>query len=227
MPKKFHGENSKAAEARARQDAVKQEAKARKEKEDEDKLWEDNDKHVQRKLERKDEKERKQQETLQKKLEREKLLEEETSALKGAKPAPVKVTRAQIDAHVQARQDLEAKIAAQAPKDKSLIAQTEDVLHENLNREIGEGHHARNVDEALAVLSVKDAAADMEKHPERRMKAAYLAFEEREMARLKKEYPDFRLSQLKQMLKKEWQKSPDNPFNQPTQKFNSKPSESA
>lgn len=63
----------------------------------------------------------------------------------------------------------------------------------------------------------------MEKHPERRAKAAYLVFEEREMVRLKEEYPNFRLSQLKQMLKKEWQKSPQNPFNNPTEKYNAKP----
>jgi isochorismate hydrolase len=70
---------------------------------------------------------------------------------------------------------------------------------------------------------VEDGASDLEKHPEKRVRAAYLAFEEREMVRLKEEYPSFRLSQLKQMLKKEWQKSPSNPFNQPTRStFNAK-----
>lgn len=34
------------------------------------------------------------------------------------------------------------------------------------------------------------------------------------LPRLKEEHPTFRLSQLKQLLKKEWQKSPDNPLNQ-------------
>lgn len=45
------------------------------------------------------------------------------------------------------------------------------------------------------------------------MKAAYTEFEERELPRLKAENPNLRLSQLKQMLRKEWQKSPDNPLN--------------
>lgn len=47
------GVNSKAVEARARKDAVKKEAAEKKKQELEDKLWEDNDKHVLRKMERK------------------------------------------------------------------------------------------------------------------------------------------------------------------------------
>lgn len=53
MPKKFKGENSKAAEARARKEAVKQAETERKQKEEEDALWADEDKHVQRKQQRK------------------------------------------------------------------------------------------------------------------------------------------------------------------------------
>lgn len=34
------------------------------------------------------------------------------------------------------------------------------------------------------------------------------------LPRLREEYPTYRLSQLKQVLKKQWQKSPDNPLNQ-------------
>lgn len=53
MPKKFKGTNTKAEETRARREAVKVAEKERKQKEEEDKLWEDNDKHVQRKQQRK------------------------------------------------------------------------------------------------------------------------------------------------------------------------------
>lgn len=53
MPKKFKGENSKAAEARARKEAAKQADLEKKQKEAEDALWADDDKHVQRKLQRK------------------------------------------------------------------------------------------------------------------------------------------------------------------------------
>ncbi len=62
----------------------------------------------------------------------------------------------------------------------------------------------------------------MDRHPERRVKAAYTAFEEREMPRLKAENPNMRLSQLKQMLKKDWMKSPENPMNQRHAAFNAK-----
>lgn len=53
MPKKFKGESSKAAEARARKDAVKLAEVERVEKEKEDALWKDDDKHVVRKQLRK------------------------------------------------------------------------------------------------------------------------------------------------------------------------------
>ena len=52
MPKKM-GENSKAVEAKARKDQVQKEKQAAKEKDEEDKLWQDDDKHVLRKQERK------------------------------------------------------------------------------------------------------------------------------------------------------------------------------
>lgn len=69
---------------------------------------------------------------------------------------------------------------------------------------------ARTIDEAIAVLSIPKE--DM--HPEKRVKAAYAAFEERELPRLKSEFPNLRQSQLKQMLRKDWMKSPENPLNQ-------------
>lgn len=53
MPKKFKGENSKAVEARARKDAQKQAEKDQKEREKEDALWQDDDKHIARKQQRK------------------------------------------------------------------------------------------------------------------------------------------------------------------------------
>ncbi|KAJ1980571.1 hypothetical protein H4R34_002410, partial [Dimargaris verticillata] len=55
---------------------------------------------------------------------------------------------------------------------------------------------------------------EVDRHPERRHKAAYAAYEERELPILKQEYKGLRLTQLKQLLWKNWQKSPENPFNQ-------------
>ena len=53
MPKKFKGENSKAAEARARKSAAREQAEAAKQRAIEDEYWRDDDKHVAKKQARK------------------------------------------------------------------------------------------------------------------------------------------------------------------------------
>lgn len=53
MPKKFVGENSKAAVARARKEAVRKDQHQKKQQEIEDAYWRDDDKHVTKKLQRK------------------------------------------------------------------------------------------------------------------------------------------------------------------------------
>lgn len=53
MPKKFVGMNSKAVEAKARRDAIKQEADAKKQKAIDDELWKDDDKNAVKKQKRK------------------------------------------------------------------------------------------------------------------------------------------------------------------------------
>lgn len=54
------------------------------------------------------------------------------------------------------------------------------------------------------------------------MKAAYAEFEETQLPILKKQNPTLRLSQLKQLLRKDWLKHPDNPLNQAFKAYNSK-----
>ena len=54
------------------------------------------------------------------------------------------------------------------------------------------------------------------------MKAAYTAFEEANLPRLKQENSNMRLSQIKQLLHKEWLKSPENPLNACHAKYNEK-----
>lgn len=75
-----------------------------------------------------------------------------------------------------------------------------------------EGESASSVTEAIRVLAVGGEEAP-DKHPEKRMKAAYMEFEERRLPELKEENKSLKLSQLKQMIFKEWQKHPDNPRN--------------
>lgn len=210
MPKKFKGENSKATEARARKSQQRDEEKQRKEKEIEDAYWKDDDKHVMRKQQRKDEKEQKRLEQLERKKELQKLHDDEMSDLKSApgSSSSSKLTRAMITQ----RQEEERRAAAAAAKKEQERVHHEIPLEENVNRLIPVEGQARNVEDAISVLSVKEAEVD--RHPEKRMKAAYNKFEEENLPRLKQENPNLRLSQLKQMIRKDWMKSPDNPLNQ-------------
>lgn len=85
---------------------------------------------------------------------------------------------------------------------------------------------ASNIDDALDALTLVTEktdkasqgakAAQVERHPERRFKAAFEAFKDREMARIKQERPGMRSQQYHDALYKEFQKHPDNPFNQLT-----------
>ncbi|XP_034281760.1 coiled-coil domain-containing protein 124 [Pantherophis guttatus] len=219
MPKKFQGENTKSAAARARKAEAKAAADAKRQKELEDAFWKDEDKHVMRKEQRKEEREKRRLEQLERKKELQRLLEEEDARMKGKAPkppGPTKITRAQIDEAL--RKELkESTDAAGSEKPKSHL---EVPLEENLNRRVLEegSVEARTIEEAIAVLSVAD---DPDRHPERRMKAAFSAFEEETLPRLKQENPNMRLSQLKQLLKKEWMKSPENPMNQRHATYNS------
>nr|CAD7463241.1 unnamed protein product [Timema tahoe] len=106
----------------------------------------------------------------------------------------------------------EKRQLASVCKVKESVTHIEKPLEENINRIQVEGDEARSVEEAIAVLSVKDP--DVDRHPEKRLKAAYTAFEEANMPRIKSENPTLRLSQLKQILRKDWMKSPENPLNQ-------------
>ena len=121
-------------------------------------------------------------------------------------------------ADIQAERERKtAQAAAAAAESKKEKEKTEHMLEENPNQQVAalmaaEGAvEARSVEDAIAVLKVGEKPVD--KHPEKRMKAAYNAFEERELPRLKQENPNMRLSQIKQILKKEWMKSPENPMN--------------
>ena len=75
---------------------------------------------------------------------------------------------------------------------------------------------ARTVDDAIDIFKKEK----VDKHPERRVKAAYESFKERRIVELKAENPTLRLSQLQQLLFKEFQKSPENPMNQANVKYN-------
>lgn len=60
----------------------------------------------------------------------------------------------------------------------------------------------------------------MEKHPERRFKAAYAAFEARRLPEIEEENPGLRRQQRIELCRKEFDKSEENPFNQVHVKVN-------
>ncbi|KAH7962074.1 hypothetical protein HPB52_014217 [Rhipicephalus sanguineus] len=214
MPKKF-GTNTKSAEARAKKEAVKIADKEKKIREAEEALWADDDKHIARKQQRKEERDKKKTEQLEKKAALKQMYDEEMNSIKSMKARVEKVTRADIAALAERQQ--------KALKDPQEVLLHEKPLEENINRVFVE-NEARTVDEAIAVLRqaliysliffhlVNDAPVD--RHPERRAKVAYDAFEKAKLPELKAENPNLRLSQLKQMIRKDWMKSPENPLNQ-------------
>lgn len=150
------------------------------------------------------------------------LLDEEESKLKG-KTTAAKVTRSEI-ASLQEK-EAEKRKAAASKLAKKNVTVDDTPLEENVNQLVANtlaaegGVEARNVEDAISVLSVNDK---QESHPERRLKAAYAQFEEERLPVLKAENPNMRLSQIKQLLRKEWLKSPDNPLNQNFVAYNKK-----
>lgn len=138
----------------------------------------------------------KQAEAARKKAEKDALLAEEDASLpsKGsAKKAPAKKSRGL---------DLSGLDAPSSKKDKNLAS---------LN--------ATGIDNAIDALSLTANSNDkIDRHPERRFKAAYNAYEERRLDEMKDE-KGLRRQQKVEQIRKEFEKHPDNPFNQVAGRF--------
>ncbi|CAO1637443.1 unnamed protein product [Sympodiomycopsis kandeliae] len=90
---------------------------------------------------------------------------------------------------------------------------------------------ASNIDDALDALTlanesnakdkVGSKAGAIDAHPERRFKAAFEAYKEAEMPRIRQERPGLRKQQYENELFEEFKKSPANPFNQLNVAYNS------
>ncbi|KYK59291.1 DUF1014 domain protein [Drechmeria coniospora] len=84
--------------------------------------------------------------------------------------------------------------------------------------------NASGIDNALDALSLTTATDDgkIDKHPERRFPAAFAKYEERRLQEMKADGSGvgLRLDQRKQRIRKEFDKHPDNPFNQVTAAYN-------
>lgn len=81
--------------------------------------------------------------------------------------------------------------------------------------------NATGIDNALDALSLTAASGEkIDKHPERRFKAAYTVYEERRLEEMKDE-KGLRRQQKIDQIRKEFEKHPDNPFNQVSAAYNS------
>ncbi|KAL9634943.1 MAG: hypothetical protein Q9164_003776, partial [Protoblastenia rupestris] len=83
--------------------------------------------------------------------------------------------------------------------------------------------NATGIDNALDALSLtsNNPSEKVDRHPERRFKAAYAAFEARRLPEIEEEYKGLRKNQRVEMCRKEFEKSAENPFNQVSARFDS------
>lgn len=80
--------------------------------------------------------------------------------------------------------------------------------------------NATGIDNALDALSLTAKDSDkVDRHPERRFKAAYAAYEERRLDEMKDD-KSLRRQQKVDQIRKEFEKHPDNPFNQVSAAYN-------
>lgn len=229
MPKKM-GVNSKAEEARARKSATESERKEREAREKEEQYWREAEGAKSRAAKKREEEAEKRAEAAAKKAEARRLAELEEKELEKAMKKPdkkanrvsipvPKVTEAELRKRREQEQAELAKKAEEAKKKHSRTAEEEEyermVLVTNTNRDESI-IEARSVEEALEKMKVADNLP-VDRHPERRLKASFKAFEEAELPRLKEEKPGLTHNQYKDMIWKLWKKSPDNPLNQITE----------
>ncbi|KAI9811068.1 MAG: hypothetical protein M1827_005650 [Pycnora praestabilis] len=83
--------------------------------------------------------------------------------------------------------------------------------------------NATGIDNALDALSLtsNNPSEKVDRHPERRFKAAYAAYEARRLPELDEEHKGLRKQQRIDAIRKEFEKSPENPFNQVNARFDS------
>ncbi|EPS70678.1 hypothetical protein M569_04082, partial [Genlisea aurea] len=226
MPKKM-GVNSKAEASRARKSSTDAERKDRESKEKEDQYWREAEGEKSRAAKKREEEAEKRAEAAAKKAAARQLAEQEEKDLEKSlrKPdkkanrvsVPVpKVTEVELR---RRREDEQLALQRRAEEEKKKQSRTADeeeyermVSTVNSNRDESI-IQARSVEEAIASLTVADTLP-VDKHPEKRLKAAFKAFEEGELPKLKEEKPGLTHTQYKDMIWKLWKKSPENPLNQ-------------
>ncbi|XP_051218647.1 uncharacterized protein [Lolium perenne] len=230
MPKKM-GVNSKAEAARERRSAEESDRRQKAERSKEEEYWREAEGSKPRAARRREEEAEKKAEAAARRAENRRLAEAEEAALaraaasktdarkanRVAAPA-AKVTEAELlrrreEERLRLERDAEA-----AKKRAARVSEEEEyervVVVPNTNRD-DSIVEASSVGEAIARMSLVNSESPLpaDRHPERRLKASFKAFEEAELPRLKEEKPGLTLKQYKDMIWKLWKKSPDNPLN--------------
>lgn len=115
-----------------------------------------------------------------------------------------KLTAAQVAANLEAEKSAEKR--AKKREEKSKVNDYMGSLEANSNTL--DAVDAHDIDEALAALDMSnDRGVDKVN-----LKAAFEAFSEAEMVRVRQEKPGLKLSQYRELVWKSWQKSPSNPL---------------
>lgn len=220
MAKKKISENPKAVESRERKANSKKESQVHEKAKAEDDFWQDAGEGAKSKAsKKKDEQAKQREDAAAKKAEAKQLAAEEDAAMaKLAKKAPkkanseTKVTSHQLQLQQEADKKAQEANAAESAKAKNRVVTADSysqlVDSQNVNRDADDAG-ARSVTEALSVLGVQESE---DKHPERRMKAAFAAYKDRQLPIVKEEKPGLKQSQYQDMIFKSWQKSPENPL---------------
>ncbi|ETV95496.1 hypothetical protein H310_10965 [Aphanomyces invadans] len=234
--------NSKVEAANQRKAAQEAEKKSKKSAQDEARAAAEWSQGADaRSAKRAQDEELKRQQADAKKAELKRLQEEEEAAMSGIKAKAKTKAQKDIDkpweaalAPVAKKNNKGSRVPPPPPKAVAVPApsrpatrddivfdeRSDDDLFQNRNRMQSDVLEATTIEGALDLLGVNDK--DPERHPERRMKAAYKAFEEATMPQLREDYPGLKLSQYKQRLSDMWRRSPQNPLNQETVSYNAK-----
>lgn len=153
----------------------------------------------------------------------------EAAAAKAAeaarKKAEKEALKAEDEASLPSKGPSKTKTAQKKTRGLDL-GQLDDGAAPTLTRK-GTDLNAHGIDNALDALSLtSNKQEQIDRHPERRFKAAYAAFEERRLEEMKDD-KGLRRQQKIEQIRKEFEKHPDNPFNQVSAKFDSTKEEMA
>ena len=141
------------------------------------------------------------------------------AAQKAADLASKKAERAAMLAEEEKNQPSKPKGAGKKTAEKKNVGRPLDLGQLDENGEGGKARaiNASGIENALDALSLAGGAANdtkLDRHPERRYAAAYKVYEERRLPEVKTENPGLRRNQQIEVIRKEFEKSEENPFNQ-------------